>query len=371
MNNDWAFLPMRSSNDLLGDPDALRARLDEDSYLYFQGVLDPDKLLALRREMLTVLADHGWVLGGDLLMDAVVGGAAFHEDQEEFLDVYGDVQRLQAFHTFAHDDRLTDLMRQVVGPTAFPHPLKIARLAFPGQYEVSTPPHQDYPNNQGSTGLTAAWIPVGDCPRELGALAVLRGSHRYGLRPLAIHRGAGKRQAVLDPEMLEELHWVTTDFAIGDVLVFPSLTVHAALNNATEFNLRVSVDFRFQPEGAALTPITLEPHFQRLTWEEIYAGWTSDELQYYWRDLDYQVVPFETFPVEGMREDTGFQGDGKAFESALREQVIAGTVELPPEDWREVLTIEARRAARTERRHARVAEQLAARADDPQTTPGT
>ena len=59
MNNDWAFLPMRSSNDLLGDPDALRARLDEDSYLYFQGVLDPDKLLALRREMLTVLADHG------------------------------------------------------------------------------------------------------------------------------------------------------------------------------------------------------------------------------------------------------------------------------------------------------------------------
>ena len=83
------------------------------------------------------------------------------------------------------------------------------------------------------------------------------------------------------------------------------------------------------------------------------------------------MVPFETFPVEGMREDTGFQGDGKAFESALREQVIAGTVELPPEDWREVLTIEARRAARTERRHARVAEQLAARADDPQTTPGT
>ena len=360
MNNDWAFLPMRASNDLLGDPAALRARLHEDSYLYFQGVLDPDKLLDLRRQMLGVLAEHGWILGGDVLMSATVAGPAHHEDQDEFLEVYNAVQRVEAFHRYAHDERLLEIMRQVVGDTAFPHPLKISRLAFPGHYEVSTPPHQDYPNNQGSEELTAAWVPVGDCPRELGALAVLRGSHRYGLRPLAIHRGAGKRQAVLDPQMLEDLHWVTTDFAIGDVLLFPSLTVHAALNNATEFNLRLSVDFRYQPEGAALTPICLEPHFQRQSWEQIYADWSSTDLQYYWRDLDYEVVPFETFPVAGMRENTGFEGSsGKAFESALREQVIAGKVQLDPDDWREVLTIEARRAAREERRAAAVAEEMA------------
>lgn len=366
MNNDWAFLPMRSSNDLLGDPAALRARLDEDSYLYFQGVLDPERLRHLRREMLGVLADRGWIAGGDALMNAMVVGAAYHEDQDEFLDVYGQIQRLEAFHAFAHDEDLLGVMRQVVGETAFPHPLKISRIAFPAHYEVSTPPHQDYPNNQGSADLTAAWVPVGDCPRELGALAILRGSHRYGLRPLAIHRGAGKRQAVLDPEMVERLHWVTTDFAIGDVLLFPSLTVHAALHNATEFNLRVSVDFRYQPEGAALTPICLEPHFQRQTWDEIYAGWSSTDLQYYWRDLDFETVPFETFPVEGMRGDTGFQdGGGRGFESALREQVMAGTVQLPEEDWREVLTIEARRAARVERRTAQVAELLGASDDSP------
>lgn len=347
---------MRASNDLLGDPEALQARLAEDSYLYFQGVLDEEKLLDLRRQMLGVLAEHGWVLGGDMLMSATVVGPARHEDQEDFLEVYNAVQRLEAFHTYAHDEKLMEIMRQVVGPTAFPHPLKISRMAFPGHYEVSTPPHQDYPNNQGYEQLMASWVPVGDCPRELGALAVLRGSHRYGLRPLAVHRGAGKRQAVLDTQMLEELHWVTTDFSIGDVLLFPAMTVHAALNNATEFNLRLSVDFRYQPEGEALTPICLEPHFQRQTWEEIYAGWSSTDLQYYWRDLDYQVVPFETFPVQGMREDTGFESSGdKAFEDALREQVIAGKVQLDPDDWREVLTIEARRAAREKRRAEAVA----------------
>lgn len=356
---------MRPSNDLLGDPDALRARLHEDSYLYFQGLLDPVKLLALRGEMLGVLADHGWVFGGDLLMSGAVAGPARHEDQEEFLAVYGEVQKLETFHTYAHDERLMDVMGQVVGETAFPHPLKIARLAFPAHYEVSTPPHQDYPNNQGTEELTAAWIPVGDCPRELGSLAILRGSHRYGLRPLAIHSGAGKRQAVLAPEMLEELHWVTTDFALGDVLVFPSLTVHAALHNATEFNLRVSVDFRFQPEGAALTPICLEPHFQRQTWEEIYSGWSSTDLQYYWRDLDFDVVPFETFPVQGMREDSGYDDTGKAFETALREQVISGKVQLPDEDWRQVLTIESRRAAREQRRATALAEHFGDRVPTP------
>ena len=367
MNNEWAFLPMRSSNDLIGDADAIRARMEEDSYLYFEKILDPEKLLALRRDMLTVLAGHGWVLGGDLLMDAVVGGDTYHEDQEEFLDAYNAVQRLESLHTLAHDPLLTNLMGQLLGDGAFPHPLKICRLAAPGQHEVTTPPHQDYPNNQGTPDLTAAWIPVGDCPLELGCIAVLRGSHRYGLLPLAIHRGAGKRQAVLNDEMLEDLHWVTTDFSLGDVLLFPSLTVHAALNNATEFNMRVSVDFRYQPKGAPLTPICLEPHFQRQTWEDIYEGWSSTEYQYYWRDLDFEVVPFETFPVQGMRDNIGYEGDGRAFESALRDQVIAGSVELDPEDWREVLTIEARRAARNERRKTAVAERLAEPAAGPST----
>ena len=55
MNHEWLFLPMRASNDLLGDPAALRARLDEDSYLYFSQVLDCEKIMNLRRAILGVL----------------------------------------------------------------------------------------------------------------------------------------------------------------------------------------------------------------------------------------------------------------------------------------------------------------------------
>lgn len=376
MNNEWAFLPMRDSNDLLGDPEALRARLHEDSYLLLRGVLDPERILALRRDILEVLAGHGWIFGEGLLMDAVTSGRPYHEDQEEFLTAYNDVQRLESFHTMAHDERLVGILRQVVGDTAFPHPLKIARLGFPAHYEVSTPPHQDFPNNQGTPDLLASWIPVGDCPRDLGALAVLRGSHRYGMLPLAVHGGAGKRQAIVPTEMLEALHWVTTDFSIGDVLLFPAMTVHAALHNATEFNLRVSVDFRWQPEGAPLTEITLHPHFQRLDWDEVYAGWSSTEHQYYWRDLSYEVVPFETFPVRGLPfQGEVVLGEGLAFEDALREQVLAGDVVLSEEDWRNVLTIEARREARegrqAERRAAEYPQGTGGSGEEPAPTQGS
>jgi Phytanoyl-CoA dioxygenase (PhyH) len=102
---------------------------------------------------------------------------------------------------------------------------------------------------------------------------------------------------VLPLDLLEQCRWVTAEFSAGDVLVFPSLTVHAARHNASELFLRLSVDFRYQPEHEPLTSGCLEPHFGRLAWDEIYEGWSSTEHQYYWRDLDFEVVPFEEFDL--------------------------------------------------------------------------
>jgi hypothetical protein len=311
MNNDWAFLPMRTSNGLLGDPTALRQRLDEDSYLYFRRLLDPDKVTSLRQRMLTVLADAGWVRRKPFFMRGFVEVPPAREGDEDFFVVYDEVQKLEEFHTLAHDDTLIDVMRQVLGDSAFPHPLKIARLGFPDHAETSTPPHQDYPNNQGTENLTAAWIPVGECPIDLGGLAILRGSHHHGLLQLDTHIGAGNRKAVVPVELLEKCRWVTTEYSAGDVLGFKALTVHAALHNASEFLMRLSVDFRYQLEGEALTPICLEPHFQRLAWEDVYAGWGSDRYQYYWRDLDYEVVPFRE--LELVADDDRDLRDLKAF----------------------------------------------------------
>ena len=53
------------------------------------------------------------------------------------------------------------------------------------------------------------------------------------------------------------------------------------------------MDFRYQLEGEALTEGCLQPHFNRISWEDIYKDWKSDDLKYYWRDKHYVVVPWD------------------------------------------------------------------------------
>jgi ectoine hydroxylase-related dioxygenase (phytanoyl-CoA dioxygenase family) len=295
MNNDWAFADMTASNDLLGDREALQARFEDEGYLYFKELIDRDRVLALRREIVEILADRGWIKGGAELDVAEAIGMPVREGDEEYFLAYDEVQKLESFHSFAHDETLTGALKQALGDTAFPHPLKVARLVFPSEPEVSTPPHQDFLNNQGSPKLTAAWIPLGDCPMKQGTLAILRGSHKFGVLPLEFSLGPGNRQAVVPNELRDNLTWVTNDFSAGDVLLFGALTVHSALHNATG-RMRLSVDFRYQCEGEQASDLVLKPHFDRLSWEEIYAGWESDELKYYWHDLDFPVVPYDTSP---------------------------------------------------------------------------
>lgn len=302
MNNYWAFADMTASNDLLGDDEALRERLADEGYLYFRGLIPRERVLGLRREILAVLGARAWITGGDKLDEAEAVTMPVREGDEEYFAAYDELQRLESFHSLAHDDNLLGAVRGALGETAFPHPLKVARLVFPSEPEVSTPPHQDFLNNQGSPNLTAAWIPLGDCPMKQGTLAILRGSHHHGVLPLEFSLGPGNRQAVVPNEMRDSLTWVTNDFSAGDVLLFPAMTVHASLHNATG-RMRLSVDFRYQLEGEPATDLVLEPHFGRLSWDEIYAGWKSDELKYYWRELDFPVVPYDRTPFQSSEPD--------------------------------------------------------------------
>lgn len=307
---DWAELnveviepePMYEANPLLGDPQALRARLDQDGYLFLRGVIPRDTLLDLRDQITRVLADEGWIEDGARRMEARAISRPRREGQPRFFKVHDRIMKMEALHSLAHEPHLMDVMRQALGESAFPHPLCITRLIFPDTRELSTPPHQDFPNNQGTPNLTAAWIPLADCSMDDGSLAVKEGSHKFGVLPLDFHLGAGNRQAVLSDEV-KACRWVGANFRLGDILLFPALTVHRALDNRNVDRMRLSVDFRYQLEGEALTPVVLQPHFQRLSWKEIYKGWKSKQYQYYWKQKDYVEVPFDPQLHELAEED--------------------------------------------------------------------
>jgi ectoine hydroxylase-related dioxygenase (phytanoyl-CoA dioxygenase family) len=284
--------PMFEANGLLGNAEDVRARLDKDGYLFFRNIIPQEILLELRDQVTQILADEGWIEGGEKRMLAQAIRRPLREGQPKFFKAHDRIIKLEALHSLAHDSNLMNVMRQALGSTVFPHPLSIVRLIFPDSPELATPPHQDFPNNQGTPNLTAAWMPLADCAIEDGSLAVMEGSHKFGVLPLKFHLGAGNRRAVLNQDVLS-CRWVGADFKAGDIVLFPSLTVHKAMENHNLERMRLSVDFRYQLEGEALTEGCLQPHFNRVSWEDIYRDWKSDRFKYYWRNKEYVEAPWD------------------------------------------------------------------------------
>lgn len=284
--------PMYEANELLGNIEALRQRLKDDGYLFFRNIMPTARLVELRDKITRILADLGWILDGAERLEAKAVGLPQREGEPGYFEASDRLVAVEELYRLAHEPALLNVMRQALGDSAFPHPLSITRLVFPNNPEITTPPHQDYRNNQGTVNLTAAWVPLGDCNIDQGGLAILEGSQKAGLLPLQYHLGPGNRAAVLSEDLLK-LRWVGADFKLGDVLLFPALTVHTALVNHDPERMRLSVDFRYQLEGEALTEGCLHPHFNRISWEAIYANWKSKEFQYYWKTKKFMITPWD------------------------------------------------------------------------------
>lgn len=282
--------PFHDSTPLLTDPSALREQAAREGYLFFAGLLPREPVLQTRREILEICAQHGFLAEGRALEEAVAApGVRFREGDPKYMAAYDEIQRLESFHTLAHQPPLLAALRSLFGEEVLVHPRNIARVMFPQNNVHTTPAHQDYVHIQGTEETWTAWIPLGDCPRELGGLEVLPGSHRFGVLPVRSAYGAGGLGVETDSLGLE---WAGGDLHNGDVLLFQSLCVHRGINNNTPDRVRLSVDYRYQGVSRPVTESSLLPHFNRLTWDEIYRDWQSTEHQYYWRRYPLRMAEF-------------------------------------------------------------------------------
>jgi hypothetical protein len=114
--------------------------------------------------------------------------------------------------------------------------------------------------------------------------------------------------------------WVTGSLEAGDALIFTDTTVHRALSNRTN-EIRMSFDARYQPATQQVAETNMRTYSGCGTWENVYAGWKSDDQQYYWRDFAVKVVPLDTSYHE-RRDQMAFEmaerGDLAARDSLLR-----------------------------------------------------
>ena len=153
--------PFTESNALLNDPADLRKRLRTDGYLYFRDILPKEEVLDVRRQILEICEQAGWLRPGAKLIDGLSDRSPVREADEEYRGVYARVQALEALHALKLNGNIIDIMEDLFEEAVFPFPQTIGRIAFPRDNARGTPPHQDWIFVGGSTETISCWVPLG------------------------------------------------------------------------------------------------------------------------------------------------------------------------------------------------------------------
>jgi hypothetical protein len=281
--------PFVDSTDLLDNGTALAERMRRDGYLFLRGLLPAEAVHSVQRQVGEIARADGWLKADRPVEEAVVDPAGFCVDPDPvYLRTLRKINLLEDYHRLKHHPALLGFFERMLGGAVFPHPRVLMRNIFPAREEFTTKAHQDFPNVQGTEEVYTAWIPLIDIFLGMGPLQVAAGTHTEGVFDFAIASGAG---GIEIPDTLEG-RWASGDFLVGDVLIFHSMTVHKGLPNRSD-RLRMSMDVRFQLVSEPFNPDNAQADGQPLSWEDIYAGWKSDALKYYWRRLPLREKEFD------------------------------------------------------------------------------
>lgn len=235
--------PFEDSTPIITNRQQLRQRAVRDGFLFFRGLLPVDVVLPLRHAVLDYAKETGWLDPSShpdkpraapgkrigYYQDPEWVGLQVHVQNREEMWALGDAIAIhRALHSV--EDRSSYLCLSTANTCRVfsPHP------------DMATQPHQDGHYVRMIADFWTAWIPLGECPKELGPLALLAGSHHGGLQQ---HSGEG----IVDGGITvpDDAIWSTTDFQCGDVVLFRPHTVHCSLPNQSGDQLRLSADFRY------------------------------------------------------------------------------------------------------------------------------
>lgn len=213
------------------DGPELRRRLASDGYLFLRGLLPAADVHAALTDVRSELRRGGWLDGQDRprprpgpvnVRDALADPA------------FRRAISSRGFNRLVYLAPLRALVREILGPAAFPYPVKVLRTVYPERPPAVTLGryvHHDY-GTSGVQDMLTSWLPLMDIETEVGGLAVRPGSHL----------GPPRRPRLLGAN---ERGWASAHYRPGDVLIFHCLTSHASLPNRSAA-LRISGDFRWQ-----------------------------------------------------------------------------------------------------------------------------
>lgn len=232
--------PLTDSTDLIGNPEALRKRYEEDGVVFVRGVMDPE-LLAWAQEK------YREALAAEELIDPARETPVWtgrKTDTWRPCDAIGTT----VWHEVVKQPLLNSILRDVFDADPVWIPIAAHRSALPTgpleqDQDIFAGRHQDCFYNEGML-FTICWMPIRDVKMGNGGFAVAPGTHKRGiLHDTSVKGNPIPREAIPDDA------WRSADFKVGDVLIFNYGTAHAALPNPSD-EIRMSLDVRAIPAWA-------------------------------------------------------------------------------------------------------------------------
>ncbi len=188
---------LKESNDVLGDVEALRARLREDGYLLVRNFHDRERVLKARGEFLAALQTMG-----RLDPQAPVEEGVIHPDNKSGMWGGGAeelVERFPAFIDVVSGERTMRFFDELFGEKALTYDYKWPRAIANG---ANTGAHYDIVYmGRGTKDVYTMWTPFGDIPPEQGTLALLLGSQHFE----AVKRSYGRMDVDRDNVALRRI----------------------------------------------------------------------------------------------------------------------------------------------------------------------
>lgn len=261
---------MIDSIDELNDPACLRSRMEDNGYLYFHRLVDQDRVLGVKRDIMALLREHS-IIEDDGAAEPMWSGGP-QPTETEYMAVYDRIARLDSFQQLARSPEIVSVIETICGETVQVWEQQLIRIVYP-ELDTATVrgigAHQDGDPALGyqAESFYTTWVALMDIDMSVGGLAVSPESHKRGLLEskgmvTSSAKDANKKSYGLDADALE---WATTEYAPGSAVIFASRTVHLGLPNHSD-RIRLSGDFRYQraSETAGWLAHTLGPDVRRV-----------------------------------------------------------------------------------------------------------
>ena len=212
-------------------------QFDRDGAVLVEGVIDPATIDELRT------AIDAWEVEAEAFLRTQPDGTFFIATADEITFTVHLVTRCPQARAFTHHRALVDICHDLVGADV--------RLYWDQAVYKKPEPRREFPWHQDNgyafvdpQQYLTCWVPLTPATVDNGCPWVVPGVHRHGT---LLHRPSSVGLQCLDrPEAARPI-----EAAVGDVVVFSSLTPHRTGPNATD-DVRKAYIVQYAPDGAVV-----------------------------------------------------------------------------------------------------------------------